>query len=250
MMKLRMMKLRKNRQQGFTIVELMIATAVLSTILVTVTIIMISIGSLYYKGVNQARVQDGTRSVVDEIAQALELSSQSPVQAAPAVNGTQAYCIGTTRYTYMVGVQIGQPPAGGGPVFQHILWRDTIHSAGTCLTANLTNTDPSLGSDGGGANASDGTELMVPDSRLINFSINPLSSPYTMKVGIAYGDDDLLCSPSVSIGGQSSCATSAPAMNTLGNFLHGDLHCKGDRGQQFCSTSDINTTVVQRLTAN
>lgn len=245
-----MIKLKKLRQKGFTIIELMIATSVLATILVTVSIIMISIGNLYYKGINQARVQDGTRSIADEISQRLQLSGLPPKQpAAPDPNGTNAYCIGTTRYTYVIGVQIGTNGPGApspSPIpFQHVLWRDTIQSADTCQVATLTAANPSQGSDVGNSDAKDGSELMVPNSRLINFSITPLSSPYTLALGIAYGDDDLLCSPSV----PASCATTT-AMTALSNYTHGDLLCKGNAGDQFCSTSDLSTTVVQRLTSN
>ena len=244
-----MIKQKKLYQRGFTIIELMIATAVLSTILVTVSIIMISIGNLYYKGVNQARVQDDTRTIVDDVSQHLELSGLPPKPAAPDVNGTQAYCVGTTRYTYIIGVQVGTPPPnspGGTPPFNHVLWRDTIQSSATCLVARLTAVDPSAGSDAGGANAKDGNELIAPNSRLINFSINPMASPYSLQVGVAYGDDDLLCSASV----PGSCATPT-TMPTLNNFTNGSLLCKGIvKGDQFCSTSSLSTTVVQRLTSN
>jgi prepilin-type N-terminal cleavage/methylation domain-containing protein len=239
-----MTRTHKRHQQGFTIVELLIATAILSTILVAVTIVMINISNLYYKGVNQALVQSTARSIEDEISQRLELSSLPKVLTATGLTGTKAYCIDNTRYTYVIGVQIDHsPPPGGGTVLKHVLWRDTIHSADACNVANLAASNPSLGSDAGGADASDGTELMAPRSRLISFSINPHTSPYKLKVGVAYGDDDLLCSPSV----PNSCNIE-DKMGTLPDYLHGDLHCKGVKGQQFCSTSNLSTTVVQRLT--
>lgn len=239
-------------QKGFTIIELLISTAVLSTILVTVTIIMINIGNLYYKGVNQARVQDAARNITDEISQRLQLNSQPQVySAAAAPNGSQAYCVGTTRYTYVLGVQIGTrgpgtPPPSGIP-FQHVLWRDTVASADNCVSANLTAANPSLGSDAGGVDAVDGTELIASDSRLFNFSISPSTSPYTLRVGVAYGADDLFCSSSV----PNSCTTAA-AMGLLSNYTNGNLNCKGSisHGDQFCSTSNLSTTVVQRLTTN
>lgn len=241
-----MTRVRERHQQGFTIVELLIATAVLSTILVTVTIVMLNIGSLYYKGVNQALVQNTARTVEDEVSQRLELSTEPHIQSVPGGAGAAgAYCIDNTRYTYVIGVQIGNTPHGGGTLFKHVLWRDKIHSADACVTANLAADNPSLGSDSGGVDAEDGTELMAPRSRLISFSVNPLTSPYKFNIGVAYGDDDLLCSPSVA----GSCRTET-AMTNLPNYLHGDLHCKGDKGRQFCSTSALSTTVVQRITVD
>lgn len=239
-------KLRRS-QRGFTIIELMIATAVLSTMLIAISVIMINIGNLYYKGLNQAKVQQAARDITAELADSLQLSALPPRPALPS-GGASAYCIGTTRYTYVIGVQIGTPlHASGGSIFKHVLWRDTIHSADTCLPANLASDNPSIHSDGGGTDASDGTELMVPRSRLINFSISSVVSPYSIKVGVAYGDDDLLCSPSVA----ASCSK-APAMTAPADYLHGDLHCKGTitHGDQFCSTSNVSTTAVERLTAD
>jgi prepilin-type N-terminal cleavage/methylation domain-containing protein len=241
-------KLRRS-QQGFTIVELMIATAVLSTMLVAVSVIMINIGNLYYKGVNQAKVQQASRDITAEIADSLQLSVQTPRAAADPTTGAQAICIGTTRYTYIVGAQIGKPLHGGSTAFKHVLWRDTIRSADTCLTANLTSDDPSIHSDGvsGTDDASDGTELMIPHSRLINFSVSPLVSPYSIKVGVAYGDDELLCSPT-----KAGTCNRATAMGDASDYQRGDLICKGaiTHGDQFCSTSSVSTTAVQRLTAD
>ncbi len=61
----------KANQQAFTIIELMIATTVVSVILLMVSIIMINIGGLYYKGFSQARTQDNLRSISDEVARQL-----------------------------------------------------------------------------------------------------------------------------------------------------------------------------------
>lgn len=243
-------------QKGFTIIELMIATAVLSTILVTVTIVMLSIGNLYYKGVNQARVQDATRGVVDELSQRLELSSEQAIKAVPqGANGVGAYCIDTTRYTYVTNTQIGTPPPespNGTPAFQHVLWRDTISSSDTCLAADLTATNPSTGTDVNNTDGQDGTELVAPNSRLIKFSINSnnttsASSPYTINVEMGYGENDLYCSPSVA----GSC-TSPSEMRNMADYTHGDLQCKGaiSHGDQFCAVARLNNvTVLQRLTA-
>src|SRR5689334_11132650 len=119
------------RQKGFTIIELMIATAILSTILLLVTVLMINIGNLYYKGINQARVQDNVRSISDEVAQHLQLGDS--FSQASGDNSEQAYCVGTVRYTYVIGVQIGKPaPGASAPAYQHVLWRDDNPSPGSC----------------------------------------------------------------------------------------------------------------------
>lgn len=231
---------RKLQPDGFTIIELMIATAVLATMLLLVTVVMINIGSLYYKGINQARVQDDTRNITDQVTQQLQLSDQTPA-AAPGPHNTQAYCIGGARYTYVIGVQLGGQAPGTATTYRHILWRDINPTPGSCFVdpgdpqtitpVDLTSNTPSPG----------GTELISGSSRLTAFSIGGIS-PFALAVGVAYGDNDLLCSPSV----PGSCNTAA-AMPQWADYRHGDLLCKGNRGDQFCSTAQLQTTVVQRL---
>jgi prepilin-type N-terminal cleavage/methylation domain-containing protein len=129
----------RRSEDGFTIIELIIATAVLSIMLVLVTVLMINIGNLYYKGINQSRVQDSVRNITDSIGDQLKLSDKVPQQATSSTDGhTHAYCIGDKRYTYVLGVQIGH---GGldatghetNPAYKHVLWQDTNPSPGTCF---------------------------------------------------------------------------------------------------------------------
>lgn len=64
--------------QGFTLVELMIATALFSSILLLITFGLLSIGQNYYKGKNSARTQDVARRVIDEISQAIQFGDAAP----------------------------------------------------------------------------------------------------------------------------------------------------------------------------
>jgi prepilin-type N-terminal cleavage/methylation domain-containing protein len=199
-------------QKAFTIIELMIATAVLSTILIMVTFMMISIGNLYYKGVNQARVQDDVRTISDDVSQHLQLSDSLPLFAV-AGDGTSAYCIGNTRYTYMLNKQVGSGPGQ----IAHVLWRDSNPAPNSCSA--------SVGFLNSATPSADGVELIAPNSRLTFFSVS-LSSPYTISIGVAYGDNNLL---------------NLSGLNTT---------CKGSIGDQFCSTGTLTTTVVQRITGS
>jgi prepilin-type N-terminal cleavage/methylation domain-containing protein len=224
------------RQQGFTIIELMVATTVFSTILVLVTTVMISIGRLYYKGINQANVQGAVRTIASDVSQHLQFNDQDrEVVAAKTVGGqsVQAYCIGTTRYSYVTGVMIGDVPkdadniSTSSQIFHHILWRDNVGS-GDCLTpADLTATNPSdAPTVVNTVQGQDGAELIPDNSQLTEFSIEPNSSPYDIRVAIAFGDNDLL---------------------NLNGF---DTTCRGGIGDQFCATARLNTAAVKRLTGN
>lgn len=241
-------KLRRD-QKGFTIIELMIATAVLSTILVLATVVMVNIGSLYYKGINQARVQDDARSITDDIIKNIQLNDQPPIGPVPVpgVSNSYAYCVGPVRYTYVLGAQIGNPAPATSTKFYQVLWRDTNPTPGSCPTQidpndssspqiNLTHAN--LASEDA---ANQGREMITSSSRLTQFSMTT-DSPSTVTVGVAYGDNDLLCNP-VTVAG--SCTTPA-AMPNWASYS-GTVLCKGSKGTQFCSTAHISSSAVKRV---
>jgi len=220
---------KKNKHGGFTIVELMIATAILSIILTLVTVMMIRIGDLYYKGISQTIVQDNVRTITDDVSQHLQLNDQSPTTATSG--STQAYCINTTRYTYVLNNQIG---TNG---YIHILWRDTIPNNQSCTTANLAASNPSKRTHG-----TNGTELLANESMLTYFCIDgedssgnpesgctPGNSPFNVSVAIAYGNALLTSSPPLLSGSGLSAA------------------CNGQTGDQYCATAHLTTTVAQRI---
>jgi prepilin-type N-terminal cleavage/methylation domain-containing protein len=247
----------KNRspEQGFTIIELMIATAVLSTIILLATVIMTSIGSLYDKGINQARIQDDTRNVTDQLSQdlkfnnaAITIGSGTAVTPSGKSITVYAYCIGTTvRYSYVIGYKIGTSKYdidNSTPESPDVLWRDDqtnpnvvshVTSGSSCTPVDVAVT--------GGVQGS-GTELIAPDSRLTAFCIGnitsgacssdggtAITSPYDLTVEMAYGDIDLLSG--LTAGQQSNNVT-----------------CHGGSGDQFCATSILTTTAVQRTTGD
>ncbi len=227
-------------QRGFTIIELLIAMTVLSVILLLASIMMTNIGNLYYKGISQAHVQGAVRATIDEVSQHLQLTDSTPTIYTSGT--TQAYCMGTTRYTYVLGKQLS--PTLGIDKSQHVLWRDTI-PANTCaspippLLPDLSATTPSSG----------GAELMAPRSRLTNFTISN-TSPYTITITLAFGDTDLLCD-SGTLGDCTSTNPSTKIWNDGSNTPPiGSVRCKGSQatsGQQFCGTAGLTTTVVRRI---
>ncbi len=223
---------------GFTIIELMISITVLSVILLMASVIIINVGHLFYKGVSTSRIQDNTRSIADDIAQRLQYTDQVPNTGAGS--GYMAYCIGETRFTYVLFKQIVTDTP-------HVLWRDTLPSGtSSCVPAALNVNPPSSDPKG--------VELITSNARLTNFSIS-LSSPYTVNVSLAYGDNDLICDNGQA-GDCSYIQGESPWIQSLiagGGALaaKGQITCKGqDVGQQFCATSNLSITVSQRLTGS
>lgn len=230
---------KAKEQRGFTIIELMIATTVVSVILVMVSVIMINIGGLYFKGISQTAAQNTVRSISDEITQQLQFSDSMPEpSASPAPDGVRSWCIGTTRYTYIIGKQIGTDTA-------HVLWRDKVASS-SCpsitATGSLNVATPALpGSTGGGV------ELIGPRSMLTDFTIIT-PSPYRVTINIALGDSDQLCD----IGTTDDCNDKSISTHIWNPTAPtGQIRCKGNVGAgnsgKFCGTANLTTTAVRRL---
>lgn len=224
-------------QAGFTIVELMIALAILSTLLVMSTFILMQIGGLYTKGINQANTQNTARNVINELASQLQLSGSvpqltgqvttpsTPQSPPPGSNATPllqvgVICIGSTRYTYALNHKLSKNSD------DHVLWRDTMRSSATCSPLNLnfdTPTDTNSVSNSG-------VELMPVNTRLTDFSITPAGANlYHLKVTVAYGDDDLV----------HYTSASPPASDAT--------NCSGDVGTQYCAVSSLSITVTRRI---
>src|SRR5438552_1721794 len=115
-----MKQINSHNQQGFTLIELMIATTIFTVVLLLVTFGILQITRTYFKGYNSARTQDVNRSVIDTISRDIQFNGQSlslPDTAFVASNGTTtgyAICIGTDRYSVVLDHQLvdGTPIAG------------------------------------------------------------------------------------------------------------------------------------------
>jgi len=200
-------------EEGFTIIELLIATSILSVILVMASVMMTGIGRLYNKGISQSKIQSATRNITDDVSQRLQLDAQLSPQPTE-VGGYNAYCIGETRYLYIIGKQLGDGNDGDGtPKVKPVLWRDKT-PAGGCSSSNP---DPS------------GVELVPTNARLIDFTITP-TSPYQISIGLAYGDIDLL-----------NVTPDNPNFNI-------NTTCKGSNSTEYCATAKLTTSATRRIT--
>ena len=229
-------------QKGFTILELMIATMVFSVILLGATTALIQIGKLYYKGVVSNRTQEVTRGIVDQIGQDLQFNAGALTTYIPApypgITSSPsstlkigAYCVGTTRYTYILNVQVNGSPALADNTYvtnstsnklNHALWRDTVQSNASCTPVNLSIAVPTTG----------GEELLADNMRLTAFSVNcDTNNICGVNAGVIYGDNDLL-SPTPS---GADPSTSVPT------------RCLGVVGSQWCAAAQFTTSVLKRI---
>ena len=203
----------KRGEHGFTIVELMMATLVFSVILLLVTLGVLQVNRVYYKGVTEANTQSVARSIIDTISQAIQFDggtvSPLPTNPAPTPGSMYYVCVNSQQFVYWPGYQLVSGVPGAGQTNKAFIQR-TVSGSCPAPTPPVT-----------------GRELLSPNMRISNLQVSQIgtSNLYKVEVRVVYGDQGVLNSP-----------TSTTAS------------CKGiQAGNQFCSVTDLTTVVEKRV---
>ena len=211
----KMVSYHANKSNGFTIIELMIATTVFSLVLLLCTFGLLQIGRVYYKGVTGARVQESLRNVTDEISRSIQFSGGTVVPSPSTITPGTAFvfCIDDQRYSAVTDRQLTE--TNPNPILSqtyHVLVVDTLSGCNSSsppqdLTQPVVN----------------GKELLGPNMRLSKLEVKTTGTNlYQINIRIVYGDDDILNAA------HTSCA---------------DVRA----GTQFCAANEFNTVVQKRL---
>lgn len=163
----------KSNNKGFTIVELMVSMAVFGTVLLVITLAILQVTRVYYKGTTETNTQNTMRNIVDTISQSIQFNGGDITTASGTQVGTPYYfCVGDKLFSFVLGVK--------------------LTSANHVLTENVVANCASSGS----SMINTGTELLSPNMRLLQFSVvNTSGDLYTINLKVAYGDDDVLNNP-------------------------------------------------------
>jgi prepilin-type N-terminal cleavage/methylation domain-containing protein len=230
-----------SRQRGFTIIELMIATVVFSMVLLVLAGGLLQIGRSYYKGVASARTQEVARSVVDDIAQNIQMTGGTIIPTNGTMNNgiVSGTCVGSRRYSFARTQQFRSGT-------HHRLVADNV--TGGCIAGpggTRARSDSVAGTGMIDPLTGGGQEMLGERMRVVNFQVtqNPTDPRlYAILLRVAYGDDDLLCSPGMA--GDCTVVGVSPSIGAGRT----DLICKDVRaGTQHCAVAEIVTTVVKRL---
>jgi hypothetical protein len=206
----------------------MIATLIFSVILLIITTGILQITRTYYKGITLTNTQNAARTIMDTLAQAIQFNG-GQVNWPAAVGGNNAGCIGNQEYSYRLGVQLEATPT----VPNQMTRVTDVRDISGCDTGNASFTHK---------------ELLSPHMRLTKLNVVPLlgnDNLYEVSVKVVYGDDDLLCSPSV----PASCSDpSSNHLATPSDYAKDDITCREQAGSQFCAISSLSTIVQKRMT--
>ena len=226
-----MKTLHKNRQPkaaGFTIVELLLATAVFSFVLLVALAAFLGVGHLFYKGVSLTSTQSIANQVINDMSN--NMIGASSVTKPTSSGGYTYMCIGNSRYTYTSvsgktvyaqdsgGINYNNGSSGGN----YGLLKDQLPSNGSCLAP----TAATLSSNGA-------VEMLTTNMRVANVyicGVNASTTLYNIDIVVAYGDNSALT------------FGSAPA-SQCGEPTYPKVSCQGNYSNQaFCSVVKQDTT--------
>lgn len=220
----------KKNQQGFTVLELIIATVIFSVIMLLSSGAMIKLSQQFQKGFTQSQTQETARNMGEAIARNIQYSSMPPRQLWPKPANPdaleQVWCIADKRYIFIRGKQLGPDPKTQTP------------SVAVRLNEGCGGI---IGSPAGYKPKAGDEELAGQDMRLADFRIEQGFNDriWSVRLRLVKGDDDLVCSPGTPGDCGASASTGAPAKP--------DLLCDAVKGSPYCGTSDYSMIVVRRL---
>jgi prepilin-type N-terminal cleavage/methylation domain-containing protein len=208
-------------QQGFTIVELMISTAVFSLALLIAIVAIIIVNNSFVKGNVESQTQDIARNVLSTITQDIQFNRTGSIILGTPYENYDYYCLGNDVYIYQTGQEIN---TSATPPVYHAL----LELTGSC-PANLTTdqvgiTDLEyLNKAAGGGNSTH--ELLSQHLSLEQLDITQVNSnSYAVTITIAFGNYVITSANPV----DDSC----PAESLSG---------------QLCAVSTLTTTVSPRI---
>ncbi|MDB5185918.1 MAG: hypothetical protein JWL85_441 [Candidatus Saccharibacteria bacterium] len=217
--------MRNKNEAGFTIIELMIAAAVFSTVLLIVSYGVIQVGRAFYKGSTMSATQETTRTIIEDISQAIQFSGDTVtttiVSSGPG-GIIKGFCVGDRQYSYVLNKQLtdGTP---GTEQARHVMMVDNVLGCnGTTAAKDIFAANPA------------GRELVGINMRLSKLDIQCARNAagacvpglFNITVGVASGDYNAL-------------------RDSDGDGIKDT--CDGGASNQFCATSRLTTTVRQRV---
>lgn len=253
----------KKNQNGFTIIELLIASVAFVSLLILITTAAIQISRIYYNGITKTNTQNAARNVTIAITKSIQfasypgtnsitsLSTYSIPTPLPAPFDIGWYCVGGDVYMFSEGGILKTSALDVSNL-------GIVYYSGSCPSitdvapgGTLSNSDVSmLNSD---INASGVEELLSPNMRVSTLSIKPdTNNPnlYLLDVQVTNGADNLLCNSTISPPGSAgSCQAGSPVIPASSANLFvsspspgvlSPIRCIPQSSDQFCATIQLD----------
>jgi type II secretory pathway pseudopilin PulG len=235
-----------NKEDGFTIIELLIASIAFTVLLILVTMIVIQVSRVYYKGVILSNTQNVDSVVMQDVSKDIQFGSNTPnmpVSLPETFGNFTVYCVGNNIFIYNLGQEFTQISSSNIGL---------IYGSSTTCPTNGPNPSTLINKD---IQNGEFQELLSPMMRVVNFSITPKSLTnlngsllYDINIGIAFGSNQALCNSSV----VNTCTNqdTMSIKNNYSNYSGKYVQCKLQLGDQYCGVSYLNTTVANEYNLN
>jgi prepilin-type N-terminal cleavage/methylation domain-containing protein len=178
----------KQKQAGFTIIELLIATLIFSTILILATSAIIEITQTYIRGYIESNTQNVNRTLVDQIDKSIQFSSGNiTISGTTCASGSTCwFCVNGNLYVYKYGLEL---TSASGDIFMEEPNAQDCNDPAASPTGELNLGNPPSGS----------IELLTTHMTLVppagNASLltqvpidNSNQELYSVNINILYGD--------------------------------------------------------------
>jgi hypothetical protein len=214
-------------EEGFTIIELLIATTVFTLILILLTTGVLAVTRLYEKGIIESHTQTATRNILDDITNSIQFSGASYAAVTGVTPPEESFCIGGTQFSY----QLNQAVNNQTTPATHALLERNVDSTGCQLAGADPLSMPTTGS----------TELLSSHMSLNNLDVNEVGSTslYCVSIRVIYYGDPSLLTPLPTTTTTDSCGNPYKQLECNGAL-------SGYLGGQFCSVSGLDTYVQER----
>jgi len=221
------MRNKTHTQRGFTIIELLIATAVFSLVLIVFLTALIRISQLFYKGVSLSNTQEATRNIIQTISDDIQFYG-----AAPEVH-SDYFCIGDHRYSFNPGVQVGSGDPNDFGVIREV--SDCLPWRAAPAPAPLPQ-PPDLKAE----------KLLDPGMQVNKLTVTPLNGGIQVNILVVFYGSDNGVFHSDTPGFIND--PNDPNYSTQGAYKAPDAQCTGlPNSSQFCATADYQTTILQKF---
>lgn len=201
----------KNKKEGFTIVELMIAISVFSVVMIIATTGILLIARQYQSGVTKTAMQSATRDIHQKISDSIKYGKELILFS--NVDGFTGMCVGNERYYYKIPNKADGTNITNGSDFGSM--GNLFYEKKSSGEYNSSNCSSTL--------STDASTLLPSGAKVAHFYVDTTNNK--IDTTFVKGDYDLFDLPSTPAG----------------------LQCKSGVGNEWCSVVSLSSIVNPRL---
>lgn len=216
--------IRRAKQQGFTLIELMLALAFVGFIILFVVLAITQVMRTYNKGLTVKEINQTARTTLEDMTRITR--SSSSVTTSSVIDGRA--CFGSVSYVWnLQGGNANKFDSAGNPAVTLV----RVNDAGGAMCVKTSGAYPNVPS-------AQATTLLSNRAwvQMLDVSVNSANNLVTITLQLSTPDD--VASPTLE--DPVPASPSNPSDSTTW------IRCKGTPGAEFCAVATFSTTVALR----